>query len=179
MTAPPRSALFPLRALRQRIASDDFVSRLHTTAATNLLSEVAARLAADAERVALGNSTARTDPNTAYLLVLDEPSRAIARTMLCAAPRPPAQQQLYEAAIAAVAELGTIEELRNENITTDGHDLPGRRFFRVTPPSPQPSEAAPLEIGSRWQHKNGNYYTVDKITNRDSTRQEDYPVTVV
>jgi|SRR5688500_13143144 len=123
MTAPPRSALDLLRELRKQIASDYFVSRLHTTAATNLLSEIDARLAAGAEPVACKH----------------EPFEG--RCVHCNAPY-----------------------------------VNGRA---VIPPSPQPSEAAPLEIGSRWQHKNGNYYTVDKITNRDSTRQEDYPVTVV
>jgi hypothetical protein len=30
-----------------------------------------------------------------------------------------------------------------------------------------------------WQHKNGNRYKVLLIANEDSTRQDDYPTTVV
>ena len=37
----------------------------------------------------------------------------------------------------------------------------------------------PPRIGSRWLHTNGSYYIVLMLTNVDSTRLEEYPVTVV
>lgn len=35
------------------------------------------------------------------------------------------------------------------------------------------------EIGSRWQHKNGNFYTVIMIFNSsDTSRPDEYPITI-
>lgn len=40
-------------------------------------------------------------------------------------------------------------------------------------------EALQPTIGSRWKHHNGNLYTVLLLTNSESTRPEEYPITVV
>lgn len=34
-------------------------------------------------------------------------------------------------------------------------------------------------VGSLWSHHNGNHYRVEEITNRETSRQDQYPTTVV
>lgn len=52
-------------------------------------------------------------------------------------------------------------------------------MLTAAPTAPAGELAEIPEIGSQWRHRNGNVYTVESITNGETERPGQYPVTVV